>query len=1271
MKKFLSFLIIVSMILSVFTLPGYASEQVLKIEDSFSTTTLNSRWVSTKTNSNIKDVEILTKEKDGDAANLAAKLSRADGDKQVILNSSNTPTSIKDRLIMDCKMAFEEGTGTFNLFNVYVYNENTNKLVSELKALMTFTNDGTVSVFENSDTKKAITYGAWHDFRVDVDLKTATYRAWLDGEPFVKSNGTKVFSLSSHTAESDTTGINAVKLDTSFVHTMQIKLPSWVVGTMWVDDISWRQAVTPADDGTYFSVSSSTVSDGASQVSVDTNLVYTFNHDIKPGSAKYISLNSDDSLIKSATVNGKVLTLELAKSLSYNREYTLDFGHLEDVYGSFVSHNVTFKTESDYNIITENFDGGKFDTNIWQTSPSGSAIAEVRKDPKNPDNDVMYLYSASKNDGLGDYATCFRNNVDAISIPDEFVLDFSIYFDPASTIDVLHTVYLYQSSGGYNPAILYLNKKTGDVSVRTRGATNGSYVHEKVGTYDINEWLDVTMEFDFSEDKFSIALNGVPTVDANGKIKEYTLQNSTNGSEALTKVDFKSNSYGSKFYMDNIKFGQTFFADPDSDYGFYNASGTKIDEVDADDTVFKASIINRSMSDKKVQLYIAGYDITQKTLESLVSKELTVASNGMLNIEEHIKDLGGLAYTRNYKAFFIEDEETVKPFEADMLLTRSEIKAGTTVVKAYPGGKLKALTFSFDDGKKGEEVLVSKFNQYGMKATFNIVGSRADGGDTKYSVQKENLASFYAGHELANHSYTHSHDKNNPYTSIDQFEEELLKADAVIKEAIGESAVGYVYDNGYIPEDLKDQIANVFKENGYVYGRDNSYSESFKIPEVSELPFLVMTASISSYSYEKMSALADDYLALDSNEMTLFSIWGHNHDFNEANGWDSSYTLWNDFLAKLANKSDIWYATNKDVYSYIAAMDKLTFTDDAIYNSSDINLWCLVGGNPVEIPAGDGYSLDTHEILPDSAPVTIDVTLTSDQTVQAVYPSNTFKAVTLRFDDGTLSDKDVVEALNRNGLKASFAIIAKHLDENGSYYIPGSDLKSVYAGHELVSHSWDHDYTAVNYDNLLQAKELIEKYWGEEVIGYAPPSGNWSVVGKDKYHGYLKQSGHVYATNDFYTGEEANVADYPTSIARLVNFRNPLDCYFTMRMIYSNFLEATEFYADSNPNEQTLFFPFAHAKDFKVYDETQDKNVYNKEYLQTTIDEFAQILEGENIWYATNGEVITYLMAQNTLSVPKTGSSKTVNTTDKTLYYRVGDELITLAPGSTLNVVSK
>ena len=43
------------------------------------------------------------------------------------------------------------------------------------------------------------------------------------------------------------------------------------------------------------------------------------------------------------------------------------------------------------------------------------------------------------------------------------------------------------------------------------------------------------------------------------------------------------------------------------------------------------------------------------------------------------------------------------------------------VYVCFPEGKAKALTMSYDDGKIQDERLVSIFNRYGIRGTFNSV----------------------------------------------------------------------------------------------------------------------------------------------------------------------------------------------------------------------------------------------------------------------------------------------------------------------------------------------------------------------------------------------------------------------------------------------------------------------------------------------------------------------------------------------------------------------
>ena len=79
-------------------------------------------------------------------------------------------------------------------------------------------------------------------------------------------------------------------------------------------------------------------------------------------------------------------------------------------------------------------------------------------------------------------------------------------------------------------------------------------------------------------------------------------------------------------------------------------------------------------------------------------------------------------------------------------------------------GKMKALTFSYDDGTTQDKRLVELFNKYNMKATFHInsglLGNPGEllreGVHVRHDkVQKEEVRAIYAGHEIAAHTLTH------------------------------------------------------------------------------------------------------------------------------------------------------------------------------------------------------------------------------------------------------------------------------------------------------------------------------------------------------------------------------------------------------------------------------------------------------------------------------------------------------------------------------------
>ena len=76
-----------------------------------------------------------------------------------------------------------------------------------------------------------------------------------------------------------------------------------------------------------------------------------------------------------------------------------------------------------------------------------------------------------------------------------------------------------------------------------------------------------------------------------------------------------------------------------------------------------------------------------------------------------------------------------------------------SVFMRYPGGKPKAVTFSYDDGCKQDKRLAEIFDKYGMKATFNHNCERMK----SFNFTKEEIEEYFLskGHEIAVHGANH------------------------------------------------------------------------------------------------------------------------------------------------------------------------------------------------------------------------------------------------------------------------------------------------------------------------------------------------------------------------------------------------------------------------------------------------------------------------------------------------------------------------------------
>ena len=143
------------------------------------------------------------------------------------------------------------------------------------------------------------------------------------------------------------------------------------------------------------------------------------------------------------------------------------------------------------------------------------------------------------------------------------------------------------------------------------------------------------------------------------------------------------------------------------------------------------------------------------------------------------------------------------------------------VYTCFPGGKAKALTMSYDDGKLQDKRLIGIFNKYGIKATFNLnygqVGERP-------RMTFEEMEGLYDGHEIATHTMTHPTIERCPLVEV---AEELLEDRKGLEKWTGRIIRGHAYPNGSYSEEIKQ----LYRQLGVAYARVVETVPDFALPK--------------------------------------------------------------------------------------------------------------------------------------------------------------------------------------------------------------------------------------------------------------------------------------------------------------------------------------------------------------------------------------------------------------------------------------------------------
>ena len=269
----------------------------------------------------------------------------------------------------------------------------------------------------------------------------------------------------------------------------------------------------------------------------------------------------------------------------------------------------------------------------------------------------------------------------------------------------------------------------------------------------------------------------------------------------------------------------------------------------------------------------------------------------------------------------------------------------------FPGGKFRAVTFSYDDGVETDIRLIDIFKRHGLKGTFNIntglfapEGTVYPKGTVHRRMSKSQIIEAYegSGMEVAVHGQRHLFwNAQQGVGALWDIWEDRKELEAMFGTPIRGAAYPYGAYN--------DTAVEALKNCGILYCRTVKATNGFNLPQ----DYLRLHPTCH---HNGALPLVDPFFAhREHGEAKLFYIWGHSYEFDGQDNWNVIEEL----AEKLGGREDVWYATNIEIYDYMDAYNRLVTTLDrrSVYNPSVIPVWFELWGKTYCVEPGQTLSL--------------------------------------------------------------------------------------------------------------------------------------------------------------------------------------------------------------------------------------------------------------------------------------------------------------------------
>ena len=259
------------------------------------------------------------------------------------------------------------------------------------------------------------------------------------------------------------------------------------------------------------------------------------------------------------------------------------------------------------------------------------------------------------------------------------------------------------------------------------------------------------------------------------------------------------------------------------------------------------------------------------------------------------------------------------------------------------------------------------------------------------------------------------------------------------------------------------------------------------------------------------------------------------------------------------------------------------------------------------------------------------------KTIYTCFPEGKHKVLTMSYDDGQIFDRQLVALFNKHGIKGTFHLNSGLMDLD-ERRIQLDEVKDLYKGHEVSCHTLTHPTIErcplpLVVEQIMEDRKRLEEACGYPVRGMSYPNGSYSREIIDLLPACgIEYSRVVGSTDEF--GFPDNFLEWKST------------CHHN-----HNLMENARNFADLHKTQYLyMMYVWGHSYEF-------DRDGWDG------IEEFCEFIGGrDDIWYATNIEIVDYMNAAKNLKF-SANFDKVYNPSSMSVWIEVDREHVEIKGG--------